>query len=88
LYPQICPSKSNKTICEDFGNVNIHTGGDANHVNEAVQARAFTTGSDIFFRDGEYNPESSSGRELLAHELTHVVQQGASQAQRKSDEEK
>ena len=41
----------------------------------------------FFFRDGEYNPNSSGGRELLAHELTHVVQQGGSQAMKKPDEE-
>ncbi|MBE8991324.1 DUF4157 domain-containing protein [Nostoc sp. LEGE 12450] len=40
-----------------------------------IQARAFTTGEDVFFRQGEYNPGSQGGQELLAHELTHVVQQ-------------
>jgi hypothetical protein len=40
-----------------------------------LNARAFTTGQDIFFRQGEYSPNSSQGKELLAHELTHVVQQ-------------
>ncbi|MEQ8677292.1 MAG: DUF4157 domain-containing protein [Aggregatilineales bacterium] len=72
---------------QDFSGVNIHTGNDAHQLNEAVQARAFTTGNDIFFRDGEYSPDSSAGRELLAHELTHVVQQGGSEAQRKSEDE-
>ena len=41
----------------------------------AVSARAFTVGSDIFFGAGEYQPDSAGGRELLAHELAHVVQQ-------------
>lgn len=59
----------------DFGGVNIHTGKEADSLNQSLQARAFTTGKDIFFRQGEYNPESSGGKELLAHELTHVVQQ-------------
>jgi hypothetical protein len=40
-----------------------------------LNAKAFTTGSDIFFRNGAYSPQSSGGQELLAHELTHVVQQ-------------
>jgi len=71
---------------QDFGNVSIHTGAQADSLNRQLEARAFTTGSDIFFRSGEYNPESSGGRELLAHELTHVVQQGGSQAQRKSED--
>lgn len=60
----------------DFGNVRVHTGSQADQLNRDLSARAFTTGSDIFFRQGEYRPGSSSGRELLAHELTHVVQQG------------
>ena len=49
-----------------------------------MNARAFATGQDIFFREGAYNPGSSGGRELLAHELTHVVQQtGGRQIQTK-----
>lgn len=60
----------------DFSGVRVHTGAEAHSLNRAVNAIAFTTGQDIFFRDGAYDPASSSGRELLAHELTHVVQQG------------
>ena len=59
----------------DFSGVNIHTNGQADTLNRSLQARAFTTGQDIFFRSGEYSPNSSGGQELLAHELTHVVQQ-------------
>jgi hypothetical protein len=62
----------------NFSGVNIHTGAVADSLNQSLQARAFTTGKDIFFRQGEYNPESSGGKELLAHELTHVVQQTGS----------
>ena len=62
----------------DFSGVRIHTGGESHSLNRAVNAMAFTTGQDIFFRDGTYNPESSGGKELLAHELTHVVQQSGS----------
>ncbi|HEX6861450.1 MAG TPA: DUF4157 domain-containing protein, partial [Thermoanaerobaculia bacterium] len=58
-----------------FGGVRVHTGAEADRLNRQLSARAFTTGSDIFFRDGEYRPGSSGGRELIAHELTHVVQQ-------------
>jgi Domain of unknown function (DUF4157) len=61
----------------DFGNVRVHTSARADALNQALNARAFTTGQDVFFREGEYRPGSSSGRELLAHELTHVVQQDA-----------
>ncbi len=59
----------------DFGRVRIHTDAQSNTLNQAVNARAFTTGQNIFFKQGEYNPSSSAGKELLAHELTHVVQQ-------------
>lgn len=66
-----------------FIGVRIHTDPEANTLNQALNARAFTTGQDIFFRRGEYNPGSSIGRELLAHELTHVVQQAELPIQRK-----
>lgn len=59
----------------DFSNVRIHTDSQANAMNQALYARAFTTGTDIFFRSGEYQPHQSAGQHLLAHELTHVVQQ-------------
>ena len=59
----------------DFSSVRVHTGTEADSLNQTLQARAFTTGRDIFFRQGEYNPGSDQGKELLAHELTHVVQQ-------------
>ena len=61
----------------DFSSVRIHTGQESDSLNRSLSARAFTTGSDIFFRSGEYNPGSTQGQQLLAHELTHVVQQGA-----------
>ncbi len=59
----------------DFSHVNIHTGTDAVQMNKELNAQAFTHGSDIYFNSGKYNPESSGGKQLLAHELTHVVQQ-------------
>jgi hypothetical protein len=61
----------------DLSDVRIHTDSDAHDLNEAVSARAFTTGSDVFFKQGTYDPSSTSGRQLLGHELTHVVQQRA-----------
>jgi hypothetical protein len=60
---------------EDFSDVRVHTDGSADNLNRAVKAEAFTTGTDIFFRSGSYNPSSGEGQKLLAHELTHVVQQ-------------
>lgn len=67
----------------DFSNVRVHTGAQADQLSRALNARAFTTGQDIFFRQGTYNPGSASGRELVAHELTHVVQQNGDQVQPK-----
>ncbi|MFM7365671.1 MAG: DUF4157 domain-containing protein, partial [Cuspidothrix sp.] len=68
----------------DFGSVRVHTDGNSDKLNKSIQARAFTTGQDIFFRQGEYSPGSSTGKELLAHELTHVIQQNGNSVQRKS----
>ncbi len=59
----------------DFSGVKVHTDSTADQLNKSVQARAFTTGQDVFFKQGEYNPGSKDGQELIAHELTHVVQQ-------------
>src|SRR5579859_3933852 len=61
----------------DFSGVRVHTGPAADDLSRALGATAFTTGSDIFFSQGAYQPETQSGQKLLAHELTHVVQQGA-----------
>jgi len=67
----------------DFSGVRIHTDSRADGLSQSLSARAFTTGRDVFFRQGEYNPGASSGRELLAHELTHVVQQNGDGIRRK-----
>ena len=67
----------------DFSGVRVHTGTQPDTLNRELNARAFTTRQDIFFRQGAYNPGSSSGRELLAHELTHVVQQNGDKVQPK-----
>ena len=73
----------------DFSGVRIHANLEADVLNRSLEARAFTTGQDIFFRQGEYQPGSQQGKQLLAHELTHVRQQSGSQTnapiQRKSD---
>jgi hypothetical protein len=60
----------------DFSAVRLHTGAKASELNERVQASAFTVGSDIFFRGGLPDTSSTSGQALLAHELTHTIQQG------------
>ncbi|MEH2237352.1 eCIS core domain-containing protein [Nostoc sp.] len=66
----------------DFSGVKVHTDSQSDQLNRSIQARAFTTGHDVFFRQGEYNPGSRGGQELLAHELTHVVQQNGGAVQR------
>lgn len=59
----------------EFGNVRIHTGPQAATAAASIQARAFTLGRDVVFAAGEHDPRSESDKRLLAHELTHVVQQ-------------
>lgn len=61
----------------DFSQVRIHTDARAQQLARSLSARAFTTGGDIFFGAGQYQPDTTEGRELIAHELTHTVQQGA-----------
>ncbi len=61
----------------DLGHVRLHTDSAAAETTRMVQARAFTMGRDVVFGGGEYSPGTAPGRRLLAHELTHVLQQGA-----------
>lgn len=66
----------------DFSDVRIHTNSQAVQMSEDLNAKAFTVGNDIYFNQGQFNPNSSSGKHLLAHELTHTIQQSGSQVQR------
>lgn len=59
----------------DFSEINIHTGAEAVQMNRELNAHAFTVGNDIYFNEGQYNPSTISGKHLLAHELTHTIQQ-------------
>ena len=59
----------------DFSQVRVHTDAQSDQLNQSIQAKAFTAGQDVFFRQGAYEPGSRGGQELIAHELTHVVQQ-------------
>ena len=63
----------------DMSGVRVHNSSESDALNRQMNAKAFTTGQDIFFKSGAYDPSSSSGKELLGHELTHVVQQGTGQ---------
>ncbi|SHM98920.1 eCIS core domain-containing protein [Flavobacterium pectinovorum] len=64
-------------IGADFSNVRIHNDSTAVQMNQQLGAQAFATGNNIYFNEGKYNPNSQEGKHLLAHELTHTVQQGA-----------
>ncbi|WP_234305342.1 eCIS core domain-containing protein [Deinococcus ficus] len=59
----------------DLSRVRIHDDAEADTLAKGVNAVAFTTGTDIFFRSGKFNPNTRTGMELLAHEVTHTVQQ-------------
>jgi hypothetical protein len=61
----------------DFSNVKIHTGDKSAKLNRQLNAQAFTTGNHIFFGKDKFQPDRFEGKELIAHELTHTVQQGA-----------
>ena len=66
----------------DFSQVRVHTDGGAAEGARAVQARAYTMGRDIVFGTGQYAPDTEDGKRLLAHELSHVVQQGGGAGER------
>lgn len=82
------PAKVRKTLeprfRASFAGVRIHTDGNAAKLSAKLGARAFTFGNHIFFGGGAYDPNSKGGMELLAHELTHTIQQGET-IQRKAD---
>lgn len=63
------------TLGDSLSDVRVHTDGTADELSRSVSARAFTTGSDLYFAQGEYQPGTNEGDKLLAHELSHVVQQ-------------
>ncbi|HLK27346.1 MAG TPA: DUF4157 domain-containing protein [Puia sp.] len=67
----------NTSFGADFSNVNIHNDSESAEMNKELQAHAFTHGNDIYFNSGKFSPENSTGKFLLAHELTHVIQQDA-----------
>jgi hypothetical protein len=59
----------------DFSDVRLHTNSQAAEMNQELNAQAFTVGNDIYFNQGKYNPGTFAGKHLLAHELTHTLQQ-------------
>lgn len=75
LMAKSVQSEMESGIGADFSGVRIHTDSKAINMSKELGARAFTTGKDIYFNSGQYQPETKPGKQLLAHELTHVVQQ-------------
>lgn len=74
-------SRMESAFGEDFSDVRVHAGRHAGEAAGELGARAFTHGRDIYFKEGEYDPSTREGQELLAHELAHVAQQrGAASA--------
>ncbi|MDR2014700.1 MAG: DUF4157 domain-containing protein, partial [Azoarcus sp.] len=63
----------------DFSRIRLHTDEHAAALTQQMQAHAVTIGENIYFAPGQFRPDTSQGRELLAHELTHTIQQGAAQ---------
>lgn len=73
----------------DLSGVNVHTSSAADALSQSISAKAFAHGQDIYFKQGQYNPQSEQGKELIAHEVAHTVQQGDSvmgKIQRKVDD--
>ena len=68
-----------KSFGYSFKDVRIHSNARAADANQKIRARAFTLGRDIYFNSGQYDPHSTEGKRLLAHELTHVIQQRGGQ---------
>jgi hypothetical protein len=75
--PQSSRSFFEPRFGKNFSNVRIHTDSVAAKSAQSINALAYTTGNNIVFNTGQYSPESESGKKLMAHELTHVVQQGS-----------
>ena len=68
-------NQMSRSIGADFSGVKVHTGSSAIQMNRQLNAKAFNNGNDVYFNQGEYNPSSGKGKHLLAHELTHTIQQ-------------
>lgn len=76
--PEDAGAEMENAFGTDFSNVSIHADAEASQMSRELGAQAFTYGSDIYFDSGRFDAGSSAGKRLLAHELTHTVQQGAS----------
>ena len=86
--PSATRSQMESSFGADFSGVRVHQDSGAQQMNKDLNAQAFTHGKDIYFDSGKYNPGSSEGKHLLAHELTHVVQQTGAGAPKKTAQRK
>ena len=68
---------------QDFSGVRVHNNSSAHRAADSIGARAFTLGNDVAFAEGQFEPETPDGQRLLAHELTHVIQQSGNGATRR-----
>ncbi|MEH1013093.1 DUF4157 domain-containing protein [Micromonospora sp. CPCC 206060] len=75
LTPEVRTDMEARFGGQDFGDVRVHTDGAAHESAKSVNAQAYTVGSNIVFQRDSYDPASPTGQHMLAHELTHVVQQ-------------
>jgi len=87
LAPEVQEEMGSKMEA-DLGNVKVHTDSNAVQMSRDISAKAFTHGNDIYFNQGQYNPSSNEGKHLLAHELTHTVQQSGKVNKRVQREKK
>ena len=83
--PQNTREQMESAFGSNFSKVRIHNDSTAVKMNENLNAQAFTRGNDVYFNSGKYNPDSKEGKHLLAHELTHTVQQGATSKKKEND---
>ncbi|MHB9032849.1 MAG: eCIS core domain-containing protein [Anaerolineae bacterium] len=85
--PDVARQPLQQHLGADLSSVRVHSDGEAAALNRELDAEAFTVGKDIFFAEGRYEPTSSAGQGLIAHELAHVSQQTGLGAQRKATPE-
>lgn len=84
--PEPTRNKMESGFGTDFSSVRVHNDTSAVQMNKELGAKAFTHGNDIYFNQGNYEPSTASGQHLLAHELTHTIQQGKGKGiQKKQD---
>ena len=83
--PDALRSQMEHSFGHDFSNVRLHTDSAAADMSSSINAKAFTHGNDIYFNQGQFQPNTPAGQHLIAHELTHTVQQGGKVAREESE---